>query len=61
VGERTKAVASATSKSAVSRRFVAASEIALAELLAADLSQLDLVAFMVIWLDGWPGGPSMVR
>jgi putative transposase len=47
VGERTEAVASATSKSAVSRRFVAATETALAELLAADLSQLDLVAFMV--------------
>ena len=47
VGERTEAVASATSKSAVSRRFVAATETALAELLAADLSTLDLVAFMV--------------
>jgi hypothetical protein len=47
VGERTEAVASATSKSAVSRRFVAATETALAELLATDLSQLDLVALMV--------------
>jgi putative transposase len=47
VGERTEAVASATSKSAVSRRFVAATETALAGLLAADLSQLDLVALMV--------------
>jgi transposase-like protein len=47
VGERTEAVASATSKSAVSRRFVAATETALAELLAADLSRLDLVALMV--------------
>ncbi|MCA1696289.1 MAG: IS256 family transposase [Actinobacteria bacterium] len=47
VGKRTEAVATATSKSAVSRRFVAARETALAQLLAADLSQLDLVAFMV--------------
>jgi putative transposase len=47
VGERTEAVASATSKSAVSRRFVAATETALAQLLATDLSQLDLVALMV--------------
>jgi putative transposase len=47
VGERIEAVASATSKSAVSRRFIAQTETALAELLAADLSTLDLVAFMV--------------
>jgi putative transposase len=40
-------VASATSKSAVSRRFVAATETALAELMSRDLSGLDLVAFMV--------------
>ncbi len=47
VGERVEAVASATSKSAVSRRFVAMTETALADLLAADLSDLDLVAVMV--------------
>ena len=47
VGTRTKAVATATSKSAVSRRFVKATESALAQLLAADLSSLDLVALMI--------------
>lgn len=47
VGARTEKVATATSKSAVSRRFVAQTETALAELLAADLSGLDLVALMV--------------
>jgi putative transposase len=47
VGARTEQVATATSRSAVSRRFVAATETALAQLLAADLSGLDLVAFMV--------------
>jgi len=47
VGEAVERVASATSKSAVSRRFVAATEAALKNLLAADLSRLDLVAVMV--------------
>ena len=47
VGARTEKVATATSRSAVSRRFVAQTETALAQLLAADLSSLDLVAFMV--------------
>ena len=40
-------VASATSKSAVSRRFVTATETALAELMSKRLDDLDLVAFMV--------------
>jgi len=47
VGEQVTEVATATSKSAVSRRFVAQTETALAQLLTADLSGLDLVAFMV--------------
>ncbi len=47
VGEQVTEVATATSKSAVSRRFVAQTETALARLLSADLSGLDLVAFMV--------------
>jgi transposase-like protein len=47
VGACTEQVATATSKSAVSRRFVAATETALATLLGADLSSLDLVALMV--------------
>ena len=47
VGEAVERVASATSKSAVSRRFVAATEAALKNLLAADLSTMDLVAVMV--------------
>ena len=47
VGARTEQVATATSRSAVSRRFVAQTQTALAALLAADLSSLDLVAFMV--------------
>jgi putative transposase len=46
-GSAVEDVASATSKSAVSRRFVAATETALAELMSRDLSGLDLVAFMV--------------
>jgi putative transposase len=46
-GATVGSVASATSKSAVSRRFVAATETALAELMSGDLSGLDLVAFMV--------------
>ena len=46
-GQAVEDVASATSKSAVSRRFVAATETALAELMSRDLSGLDLVAFMV--------------
>jgi putative transposase len=46
-GAAVEDVASATSKSAVSRRFVAATETALAELMSRDLSGLDLVAFMV--------------
>jgi putative transposase len=47
VGTNIEQVATATSRSAVSRRFVAATETALAELLGADLSSLDLVALMV--------------
>jgi transposase-like protein len=47
VGARTEQVATATSRSAVSRRFVAQTQTALVALLAADLSSLDLVAFMV--------------
>jgi transposase-like protein len=47
VGTNIEQVATATSRSAVSRRFVAATETALAELLGADLSGLDLVALMV--------------
>jgi putative transposase len=47
VGSEVDKVASATSKSAVSRRFVTATETALADLLGADLSELDLVALMV--------------
>lgn len=46
-GAAVEDVASATSKSAVSRRFVTATETALAELMSRDLSGLDLVAFMV--------------
>jgi transposase-like protein len=46
-GAAVQDVASATSKSAVSRRFVTATETALAELMSRDLSGLDLVAFMV--------------
>ena len=46
-GTAVEAVASATSKSAVSRRFVAATETALAELMSRRLDDLDLVAFMV--------------
>jgi transposase-like protein len=49
VGEKVKAVATATSRSAVSRRFVEATEHALAELLTRDLSELELVALL---LDG---------
>ena len=47
VGEKVERVASATSKSAVSRRFVTMTETALVELLAAPLGQLDLVALMI--------------
>jgi putative transposase len=47
VGSQVEQVATATSRSAVSRRLVAATEHALAELLDADLSGLDLVALMV--------------
>jgi putative transposase len=47
VGAEVERVASATSKSAVSRRFVTATETALANLLGADLAELDLVALMV--------------
>jgi transposase-like protein len=47
VGTDIEQVATATSRSAVSRRFVAATETALAALLGADLSSLDLVALMV--------------
>jgi len=48
VGEKVERVASATSKSAVSRRFVTMTETALVELLAAPLGQLDLVALMIV-------------
>ena len=44
VGTDIEQVATATSRSAVSRRFVAATETALAALLGADLSSLELVA-----------------
>jgi putative transposase len=47
VGSSVDAVATSTSKSAVSRRFVEATEVALAELVDRDLSGLDLVALMV--------------
>ena len=47
VGAEVDNVASATSKSAVSRRFVTATETALADLLGADLSELDPVALMI--------------
>ena len=47
VGQRIDEIASATSKSAVSRRFVAMTETALADLLAKDLSGLDIVALMI--------------
>jgi putative transposase len=47
VGTDIEQVATATSRSAVSRRFVAATETALAALLGADLSSLELVALMV--------------
>jgi hypothetical protein len=47
VGQRTERVATATSKSAVSRRFVAATETALSELLAAPLGALDIIALMI--------------
>jgi transposase-like protein len=49
VGERVEQVATATSKSAVSRRFVKATETALSQLLARPLRDVDLVALM---LDG---------
>ena len=47
VGQRIDRVATATSKSAISRRFVAATDTALSELLAAPLGALDLVALMI--------------
>jgi len=47
VGQQVSEVATATSRSAVSRKFVAQTETALAELLSADLSTLDLVAMMI--------------
>jgi hypothetical protein len=47
VGSAVEAIASGTSRSAVSRRFVAMTEHALAELMTADLSELDLVALMI--------------
>ena len=46
-GQAVEQVATATSKSAVSRRFVAATETALTELMTRRLDGLDLVAFMV--------------
>jgi putative transposase len=47
VGSTVQAVASGTSRSAVSRRFVAMTERALDEMMSADLSELDLVALMI--------------
>ena len=47
VGQQVTEVATATSRSAVSRKFVAQTETALAELLSADLSTLDRVAMMI--------------
>jgi len=47
VGVKVEKIASATSRSAVSRRFVQATESALVELLSGDLSGLDLVCVMV--------------
>ena len=47
VGQQVSEVATATSRSAVSRKFVTQTETALAELLSADLSTLDLVALMI--------------
>jgi hypothetical protein len=47
VGQQVDEIASATSKSAVSRKFVAMTGTALAELLAMDLSGLDVAALMV--------------
>ncbi len=47
VGQQVSEVATATSRSAVSRKFVAETETALAELLSADLSTLDLVSMMI--------------
>jgi putative transposase len=46
-GQDVAEVATATSKSAVSRRFVAATETALAELMSRRLDDLDLATFMV--------------
>jgi len=54
-GQAVAGIATATSKSAVSRRFVAATETALAELMNRRLDDLDLVAFMV---DGMHFGES---
>jgi putative transposase len=47
VGNEMTAVASGTSRSAVSRRFVAMTERALDEMMTADLCELDLVALMI--------------
>jgi len=47
VGQQVSEVATATSRSAVSRKFVTQTETALAGLLSADLSTLDLVALMI--------------
>ena len=47
VGQAVQEVASATSRSAVSRRFVAQTKTALAELLARDLGGLDIKVLMV--------------
>jgi len=51
VGDRVESVASAQSKSAVSRRFVAGTRKALDELLGRDLSGLDAVVLMVDGVD----------
>jgi putative transposase len=47
VGSTVQAVASGTSRSAVSRRFVAMTERAFDEMMSSDLSELDLVALLI--------------
>ena len=47
VGQQVTEVATATSRSAVSRKLVTQTQTALAELLSADLSTLDLVALLI--------------
>ena len=57
VGAEVEAVATATSRSAVSRRFVALTARALEELLAVDLSCLDLLA---VFIDGFHFGEHLL-